>query len=281
MSVQHHALDVRLQQAVARSAPRSRRSPAPSRTEAGAARDQALLARYAATRDPALRDALVQRYLPLARHAAQHYARPREPFDDLLQIASIGLLKAIDRYDPQLGTAFASYAIPTMHGDLRRHFRDRSWAVRPPRDLQELALRVERVATELLTTLGRAPTVQQLAEHTGLSIEAVLEARQALCAHTAASLSAPSSDGDGPDVAARLGEVDRGYDDVEHRATLEELMRCLTRREREIVRLRLQEDLTQLEIGRRLGLSQMHVSRLLRASLAKLRAEAAPPGIAA
>ncbi|MDX6734026.1 MAG: polymerase sigma-B factor [Baekduia sp.] len=275
MSVQHHALDGRLQQAVARSAPRSRRSPAPSRTEASAARDQALLARYAATRDPALRDALVQRYLPLARHAAQHYARPREPFDDLLQIASIGLLKAIDRYDPQLGTAFASYAMPTMHGDLRRHFRDRSWAVRPPRDLQELALRVERVATELLAALGRAPTVQQLAEHTGLSIEAVLEARQALCAHTAASLSASPDEDEPHPLAGRLGQVDRGYADVEHRATLEKLMRCLTRREREIVQLRLQEDLTQHEIGQRLGLSQMHVSRVLRASLAKLREAAA------
>ena len=220
---------------------------------------------------------LVRRYLPLARHAALHYARPSEPFDDLLQVASIGLLKALDRYDPDFGSAFASYAMPTIHGDLRRYFRDRSWAVRPPRDLQELALRVERVADELVASLGRTPTVQQLAAHTGLSSEAVLEARSAMCAHTAASLSgSPGEDED--HFAARLGRLDSGYADVEHRVTLDALMRCLTHREREIVRLRLQEDLTQHQIGQHLGLSQMHVSRLLRSSLIKLRAAAAAAG---
>jgi RNA polymerase sigma-B factor len=287
ISVLPHAPDVRVQDDAARSPSRARRSAPPCGTRPGADRehaadrDHALLARYATTRDPALRDALVQRYLPLARYAAQQYARASEPFDDLLQIASIGLLKAIDRYDPQIGAAFASYAMPTMHGDLRRHFRDRSWAVRPPRDLQELALRVERVSAELLTSLGTAPTVQQLADHAGLSTEAVLEARQAMCAHTATSLSAGPGEADPPGFAARLGELDRGYADVEDRVTLDGLMRCLTRREREIVRLRLQNDLTQQQIGPRGGLAQMHVSRLLRASLAKLRAAAAATGVAA
>jgi RNA polymerase sigma-B factor len=272
ISAQQHALPVTVPRPGAPARPGGRRR----RSAAGPDRDRALLTRYAATRDPALREALVRRYLPLASYAAQHYARPSEPFDDLLQVASIGLLKALDRYDPRLGSGFASYALPTMHGDLRRHFRDRSWAVRPPRDLQELALRVERVSAELVASHGRAPTVQELADHTGLSGEAILEARAAMCAHTAASLSASADEDDGPHLAERLGELDRGYDDVEHRATLEELMRCLTQREREILRLRLHEDLTQLEIGQHLGLSQMHVSRLLRASLSKLRDAATP-----
>src|SRR3954447_8896127 len=149
--------------------------------------DIRLLRRFAATRDSALRTQLVHRYLPLARYAANRYARRSEPFDDLVQVASLGLLKAIDRYDPANGATFSSYALPTMLGELRRHFRDRGWAVRPPRTLQEHALLVERTTGELTNTLGRSPTVTELVSATGLLLEEVLEAREAVVAHSATS----------------------------------------------------------------------------------------------
>jgi RNA polymerase sigma-B factor len=238
--------------------------------------DLRLLRRFAQTRDLACREQLVHRYLPLARYAANHYARRSEPFDDLLQVASVGLLKAIDRFDPANGATFSSYALPTMLGELRRHFRDRGWAVRPPRTLQEHALAVERATAELTRSLGRSPTVEEIAEQTGLETEEVLEAREAVVAHTATSLSVPVG---GDDEAAELGELmgaeDPEYARADDRATVEALMRTLSRRDREIVRLRMDEDLTQSEIGERIGLSQMHVSRLLRQILEQLHQAAA------
>jgi RNA polymerase sigma-B factor len=236
-----------------------------------------MLRRYARTRDPRLREQLVHRYLPLARYAASQYRRGSEPFDDLLQVASLGLLKAIDRYDPVRGAAFSSYALPTMSGELRRHFRDRSWTVRPPRDLQEQALAVEKAAAGLERELGRSATVQELAARTDLDVEEVLEARQALQARMSTSLSSPlrSHDDDDLDLGSRIGVEDDGFATAEHRATLTSLARVLTPREREIVRLRFEEDMTQAEIGEIVGLSQMHVSRVLRAAIDKLRAAAA------
>ncbi len=193
-----------------------------------------------------------------------------------MQVASLGLLKAIDRYDPVRGAAFSSYALPTMSGELRRHFRDRSWAVRPPRDLQEQALAVERATEALGRELGHAPTVDDIARRTGLATEAVLEAREALGARLSTSFSAPvrGSDDDELDLGSRLGADDDGYTAAEHRATIGALTRALTPREREIVRLRFDEDLTQSEIGAIVGLSQMHVSRVLRQAIDKLRAAA-------
>jgi RNA polymerase sigma-B factor len=241
----------------------------------GARRDAATLCRYARTRDPRLREQLVHRYLPLARYAASQYASGSEPFDDLLQVASLGLLKALDRFDPGNGAAFTSYALPTMSGELRRHFRDRGWAVRPPRDLQEQALRVDRAAGDLQRTLGRSPTVAELAAETELDDETVLEAREALCARRPTSLSAPPDhDGEESAVERRLGQVDDGYAGAEDRAVLAPLLRRLPVRDRAIVRLRFEHDLTQSEIGERVGLSQMHVSRVLRAALEQLRADA-------
>lgn len=240
-----------------------------------------MLRRFARSRDPALREALVHRYLPLARYAASQYARGSEPFDDLLQVASMGLLKALDRFDPGNGAAFSSYALPTMAGELRRHFRDRGWAVRPPRDLQEAALQVERAADALQRDLGHAPTIHQLARYAGLDVETVLEAREALAARMAVSFSTPSrlvENAEGLD--GRLGTEDVGYDLVEQRATLDALACVLTPRERRLLRLRFDQDLTQAEIGCLVGLSQMHVSRVLRASLEKLR-RAADPALAA
>jgi RNA polymerase sigma-B factor len=239
----------------------------------GGQRDGQLLRRYAQTRDPRLREQLVHRYLPLARYAASQYRRGSEPFDDLLQVASVGLLKAIDRYDPVRGAAFSSYALPTMSGELRRHFRDRSWAVRPPRDLQEQAIAVERAAEALGRDLGRSPTIDELAERMGTDAETVLEAREALSARMSTSLSAPvrGSEDDDLDLGSRMGDDDGGFALAEHRATLGALTRTLTPREREIVRLRFEQDLTQAEIGKEVGLSQMHVSRVLRQAIEKLR----------
>jgi RNA polymerase sigma-B factor len=242
----------------------------------GGQRDAEMLRRYARTRDPRLREQLVHRYLPLARYAASQYRRGSEPFDDLVQVASLGLLKAIDRYDPIRGAAFSSYALPTMSGELRRHFRDRSWAVRPPRDLQEQAIAVEKAADGLERELGRSPTVEEIAARADLDVEQVLEAREALQARMSSSLSAPlrGHDEDDLDLASRIGADDDGYAVAEHRATLTTLTRVLTPREREIVRLRFDEDMTQAEIGQIVGLSQMHVSRVLRSAVDKLRAAA-------
>jgi RNA polymerase sigma-B factor len=258
-----------------RPAPRPAR-PSRSAANADSAADLRLLRQYAAMRDPRDREQLIHRYLPLARFAASHYARASEPFDDLLQVASLGLLKAIDRFDPDNGATFSSYALPTMLGELRRHFRDRGWAVRPPRGLQEHALLVERTTAELSRDLGRAPTVPELAQATRLSLEEVLEAREAMAAHAATSLSAPAGGEDaGAELGDLLGDVDPGYARADDRATVAMLVQALTHREREILRLRLEEDLTQSEIGARVGLSQMHVSRLLREILEKLHHAAA------
>jgi RNA polymerase sigma-B factor len=238
--------------------------------------DAALLARFAETRDTELRRRLVDRYLPLARFAAAHFARGPEPIEDLVQVASIGLLHAIDRYDPGKGVAFTSYALPTINGELRRHFRDRGWMIRPPRDLQDDALRVKRITQELLTERRHAPTVEDVARAGALSVEEVLEAREALNARHAASLSPTSGDDESPGLEARLGIIDDNFARVEQRAMLDALgRRVLTRRDRAIVHLRFAHDLTQAEIGDVVGLSQMHVSRVLRVSLDKLRAAAA------
>jgi RNA polymerase sigma-B factor len=240
---------------------------------AGGRRDTEVLRRYAKTRDPMLREQLVCRYLPLARYVASRYAKGSEPFDDLLQVASVGLLKAIDRFDPAVGTQFSSFAMPTMSGELLRHFRDRGWAVRPPRDLQERSQKVERVTEELFRMLGRAPTIREIGERLGLGDEAVLEAREALSARRSASLSAPrngSSEQEGT-LADHLGHDEAGYARAEARATIGRLSAVLTAREREVVRLRFDHDLTQDQIGRIIGTSQMQVSRILRSALAKLR----------
>jgi RNA polymerase sigma-B factor len=249
----------------------------PSRPASGdGPAEAALLRRFARTRDDVLRERLVRRYLPLARYAANHYARRSEPFDDLVQVASLGLLKAIDRYDPDNGATFSSYALPTMMGELRRYFRDRGWAVRPPRTLQEHALLVERATADLSRELGRSPTLDQLAARCDLEVEEVLEAREAIVAHTATSLSAPVGDDEEATLLSdMLGEEDAGYERADQRATIDALLRTLSHREREIVRLRMEEDLTQSEIGERVGLSQMHVSRLLRQILEKLHLAAA------
>jgi RNA polymerase sigma-B factor len=241
--------------------------------EARDRRERALLLRYHRNGDPHAREALVERFLPLAKQLARRYRRGSEPMDDLVQVASLGLVKAIDRFDPERGTAFSSFAVPTILGELKRHFRDTGWSVRVPRDLQELAVRVERRVTDLSTELGRDPTVEELSESLGTPDEQILEALQAGAAHTAVSLDRPRGDEGEPGdtVADGIGDLDPGFELAEAGATLEGLMRRLPPREREVLRLRFAEDLTQSEIGERIGISQMHVSRLIRQSLTELR----------
>lgn len=218
---------------------------------------------------------MVERNLGLAHHLARRYADRGEPYDDLVQVASLGLLKAVDRFDPERGVSFAAYAVPTIVGELRRHFRDRGWAVHVPRDLKEAVLKVERA---LARHAGRSPTPAQLARETGLDVEAVLEALDAAGAHRALSLDVPAAagadDGEGTvTLADRLGGEDDELARVRDRATLERLARVLDPREREILRLRFAEDLTQSQIGEHVGLSQMHVSRLIRTALTRMRLE--------
>jgi RNA polymerase sigma-B factor len=222
--------------------------------------------------DRRARDELIERWLPLARSVARRYERADEPFDDLMQVASLALVKAIDRYDPALGNAFSSYAVPTIAGELKRHFRDRSWAVRPPRTLQELTLRVEGAATRLTAQLDRAPTVRELAAATGNSEEEILEAMHARGGRDALSLQASiGGAGEQAELQDALGAGDSGYDQAEMRVFLAELMTGLPRRAREILRLRFEADLTQSEIGELFGVSQMQISRIIRQAIGHLR----------
>jgi RNA polymerase sigma-B factor len=235
--------------------------------------DRRLLERLHRHGDQAAREQLVERFLPLARQLARRYQHGGEQLDDLVQVASLGLLKAIDRFDPARETAFSSFAVPTILGELKRHFRDKGWSVRVPRDLQELAVRVDRVTDELGRELGRAPTLAEVAERTGSTEEQVLEAREAAGAYRAVSLDRPRDDdeeGEGG-MGEAVGAEDPGFGVAEDAATVERLMRVLSAREREVLRLRFAEDLTQSEIGSRVGVSQMHVSRLIRQAVSQLR----------
>ena len=235
--------------------------------------DRALFERYLDRRDPVDRELLVERFLPLARQLARRYQRPEEPFDDLFQVACLGLVKAIDRFDLTREVAFSSYAVPTILGEIKRYFRDRTWSVRVPRDLQELALRVDRKVSELSTDLRRQPTVSEIAEAVGIEEEDVLEALEASGAYRATSLSTPRGNDDeaGETLGDTVGTSEEGFGLAESRATLEQLMRAVTPREREVLRLRFEEDLTQAEIGERVGVSQMHVSRIIRQAVHRLQ----------
>jgi RNA polymerase sigma-B factor len=252
----------------------------PTRNADRSSEDRALFERYLDRRDPVDRELLVERFLPLARQLARRYQRPEEPFDDLFQVACLGLVKAIDRFDLSRDVAFSSYAVPTILGEIKRYFRDRTWSVRVPRDLQELALRVDRKVSELSTDLRRQPTVHEIAEAVGIDEENVLEALEASGAYRATSLSTPRGNEDeaGETLGDTVGTAEEGFGVAENRATLEQLMRAVTPREREVLRLRFEEDLTQAEIGERIGVSQMQVSRIIRQSIARLRTVARTGG---
>ncbi|HTN25264.1 MAG TPA: SigB/SigF/SigG family RNA polymerase sigma factor [Solirubrobacteraceae bacterium] len=234
--------------------------------------EQRLFQAWLDTGDLRARAALAERFMPLARSLARRYQRSGEPFDDLVQVASVALVKAIDRYDPARGCAFSSFAVPTIAGELKRHFRDHSWTVRPPRDLQEVTLRVENALTRLTQQLDRSPTTRELAAAADLDEEQVLEALQARRGRSAVSLQAPQGEpGDGLTLGDTLGIEDQGLVRAEQRAALDDLLKTVPSRAREMVRLRFEEDLTQAEIGAVFGVSQMQVSRILRQTIAQLR----------
>ena len=242
------------------------------------AEDRALFARYLDQRDPVDREMLVERFLPLARQLARRYQRPDEPFDDLFQVACLGLINAIDRFSLEREVAFSSYAVPTILGEIKRYFRDRTWSVRVPRDLQDLALKVDRAVSEL--DLAAAPQADGRRDRAR---------RSAPTPRTCSRRSRPRAP-TGPPRCRRHGAPmttaatpsatpsasrSAGFALAEDRATLEHVMRVITPREREVLRLRFAEDLTQAEIGERVGVSQMQVSRIIRQSVARLRAYAA------
>jgi RNA polymerase sigma-B factor len=241
--------------------------------------DRALFEHYVAHRDDATRAELVERFLPLARQLARRYERSDEPFDDLVQVAALGLVKAIDRFDPAREIAFSSFAVPTILGEIKRHFRDRTWSVRVPRDLQELALRIDRAVSALSTDLHRSPSVPEIAAAVEAPEELVLEALEASGAYRATSIDAPrATQGEpGETLGDSLGRDEAGFALAEDRATLERLMSTIGERDREVLRLRFEEDMTQAEIGERIGVSQMQVSRIIRQSIARLRAAARTP----
>jgi RNA polymerase sigma-B factor len=253
------------------AAPRSRRAERSDRVPDQDA-ERRLLIDYHRNGDLAAREELVKRFLPLARDLALRYAYTDEPFDDLLQVASLGLIKALDRFEPDRGAKFTSYAAPTILGELKRHFRDKGWALRVPRDLQERALAVGRETEALSKRLGRSPRVHEVAAALGCSVEEALEAHEAAASYEAASLDAPTARDDGE--AASLGELmggeDPGYELVGERDALASTWEDLSQEERKVLQLRFTHELTQREIGDRIGYSQMHVSRLLRRALRRL-----------
>ncbi len=232
---------------------------------------------YANDHDPALREQLVTAHIGLAEYLARRFTNRGEPLDDLVQVASLGLLKAVDRFDPERGLEFSTYATPTIVGELKRHFRDKGWAVRVPRRVQELHLRLASVVGTLSQDLGRSPTIAEIAQAASATDEDVLEAIEAGHAYRFTSLDAPSGNDDEGTLGAQLGEEDQALIDSENRATLSPLISRFPHREQMILHLRFFEGLTQSEIASRLGISQMHVSRLLARSLVQLRTSAEDP----
>jgi RNA polymerase sigma-B factor len=229
---------------------------------------------YAESRDRSLRDDLVTAHMGLAEYLARRFTNRGEPLDDLIQVAALGLLKAVDRFDPERGLEFSTYATPTIVGELKRHFRDKGWAVRVPRRVQELHLRLGSVVSVLSQELGRSPTIGEIAQAAAVSEEEVLEAIEAGHAYRFTSLDAPSGNEDEPSLSSELGSEDQGLIDSEHRVALSPLIAQFPPRERMILHLRFFEGMTQSEIAGRLGISQMHVSRLLARALAQLRSQA-------
>jgi RNA polymerase sigma-B factor len=245
--------------------------PAPNHSE-----EKDLLIRYHHEGDLRAREELVRRFMPLTRELALRYRYTDESLEDLIQVAALGLLKAIDRFEPERGSKFTSYAAPTILGELKRHFRDKGWALHVPRDLQERALAVSHARESLSKRLGRSPSVRELARELGCKSEDVLEATEAARAYEASSLDAPASreDDEGGPLVDMIATEDVAMSLVESRDALASTWSALPEVEQQVVRLRLLEDLTQREIGERVGYSQMHVSRLLRRALNRLETDA-------
>jgi len=235
--------------------------------------DRRLLVRYHESGDVGAREELVKRFLPLARQLARRYQRTNEPLDDLMQVASVGLVKAVDRFDPERGTAFSTFAVPTILGELKRYFRDAGWAAHVPRGMQERAMRLEQAVEAVNRRVGRSPSTKELAAELGQTEEEVLETLEAQSAYDAVSLEQQRSDDSqgGDTYADTLATDEDSYELVEYQATIAPALKALSPRDRMILHLRFSQDMTQSEIATRIGVSQMHVSRLIRQALARLR----------
>jgi RNA polymerase sigma-B factor len=231
----------------------------------------ALLIEYHRTGDARAREAALVELMPLVRALAARYSGRGEPLEDLVQVGSVGLIKAVDRFDVDRGVEFSSYAVPTIVGEIRRHFRDKAWAMHVPRRLKELSVRLSRVLDELTTELGRSPSIAELAEAVGVEEEDVIDALDSSHAYSTRSLHAPFDDDGDESLSDRLGIEERGYGDVEDSALVDAGLETLDERERRIVELRFFHEMTQSQIAAELGISQMHVSRLLRRALAGMR----------
>ncbi len=235
---------------------------------------RAKFAEYGRTGDRRTRNELIEAHRALATHLARRYANRGEPLDDLVQVAFVGMLKAVERFDLERGLEFSTFATATVDGELKRHFRDKTWSIRVPRRSQELHLRLAPTVAELTQRLGRAPLVPEIARELGIRDEEVLEAMEVGGAYRSTSLDASGGDGrETGGLAERLGTLDGNFDLAEHRVLIERALEALPEREREILRLRFFEDLTQTEIAEQVGVSQMHVSRLIARSLTILRRE--------
>ena len=247
--------------------------PKPEPAEVRTREDRRLLLRYHRHGDREARDELVNRFMPLARQLARRYQRQSEPLDDLVQVASIGLVKAIDRFDPERGTAFSSYAVPTILGELKRYFRDSAWAAHVPRGMQERVMQVNQVVSRLARDTGRSPTAAEVADALEVPAEHVLETMEAATAYDAVSLEAPrvGEHREGDSYAETVGEIDERYEMIEYSAAIAPTVSAMPERDRLVLELRFVEDLTQSEIAERIGVSQMHVSRLIRRALTRLR----------
>ena len=250
--------------------------PEPETPEERRLEDERLLIKYHREGDVTAREELVMRFVPLARQLASRYRHAGEPVEDLVQVACVGLLKAVDRFEPDRGHAFTKYAVPTMLGELKRHFRDKGWSVHVPRATQELVLKVSEALGVLPGKLGRSPRPRDIAEAIGAPVEEVLEAMEAATAYEATSLDQPrpgaDADEDGWSWGDSISTEEPGYELVEINETLRGTLEALPPRERLILNLRFEQDMTQAEIAERVGVSQMHVSRLLRRSLDRLAA---------
>jgi RNA polymerase sigma-B factor len=231
----------------------------------------ALLIAYHRDGDEGAREQALVELMPLVRALASRYAGRGEPLEDLVQVGSVGLIKAVDRFDVDRGVEFASYAVPTIVGEIRRHFRDKAWAMHVPRRLKELSVRLSRLLDELTAELGRSPTIAELAEEAGVEEEDVVDALDSAQAYSTRSLDARFDDDGDDSLGDRLGIEERGYEDVEDGSLVSAGLSALEDRERRIVELRFFEEMTQSQIAAELGISQMHVSRLLRKALAGMR----------
>jgi RNA polymerase sigma-B factor len=231
----------------------------------------ALLVAYHRDGDETARERALVELMPLVRALAHRYAGRGEPLEDLVQVGSVGLIKAVDRFDVDRGVEFASYAVPTIVGEIRRHFRDKAWAMHVPRRLKELSLRLSRVLDQLTTELGRSPTIAELAAAAGVDEEDAIDAIDSMNAYSTRSLNAPFEEGSDDSLSEKLGTDETGYAEIEDGTLVAAGLDALDERERRIVEMRFFQEMTQSQIAAEIGISQMHVSRLLRRSLAVMR----------